>query len=114
MNKPFNTFKNNRRQIVPKTAIIKNDNEIVNWFKEMFPWVYNNNKKNIIETDEYLVIAFSASQSGIIYTNIYTANRDFVEKFGPRFVKDFIDNDAVKKYVMWAYNLPKNIVNSNK
>jgi hypothetical protein len=113
MSKIFNTFKNQRGQTIPKAAIIKNDIEIIDWIKTMFPWVYNNSKKNIVETDEYLVIAFSASQSGIIYTNIYTANRDFVEKFGPRFVKDFIDNDAVKKYVMWAYNLPKNIVNSN-
>ena len=113
MSKIFNTFKNQRGQIIPKTAIIKNDIEIVDWIKTMFPWVYNNSKKNIVETYEYLVIAFSASQSGIIYTDVYTANRGFIEKFGSRFVKDFTDNEAVKKYVMWAYNLPKNIVNSN-
>ena len=46
--------------------------------------------------------------------DIYTENRDFVERFGARFVKDFIDNESFKKYVMWAYNLPKNIVNSDK
>lgn len=108
----YNTFKNHRGQTIPKTAIIKNDAEIIDWTKTMFPWIYNNSKKNIIETDEYLLIAFSASQTGIIYTNIYTANHDFVEKFGQRFVKDFIDNEAVKKYVMWAYNLPKSLVNN--
>jgi hypothetical protein len=112
MTRIYNTFKNQRGQNIPKAAIIKNDVEIIDWIKTMFPWVYNNSKKNIVETDEYLVIAFSASQTGIIYTNIYTANRDFVERFGPRFVKDFIDNDAVKKYVMWAYNLRKHIVNN--
>jgi ArsR family metal-binding transcriptional regulator len=114
MTKIFNTFKNNRGQIIPKSAIIKNDVDIIDWIKTMFPWVYDNNKKNIIETDEYLVIAFSVSQSGIIYINIYTENQEFVEKFGQRFVRNFIDNESVKKYVMWAYNLPKNIVNSNK
>jgi hypothetical protein len=113
MSKLFNTFKNKRGQNIPKTAVIKNDIEIIDWIKTMFPLVYNNNKKNIVETEEYLVIAFSASQSGIIYTNVYTANRDFVEKFGPIFVKDFIYNETIKKYVTWAYNLPKNIVNSN-
>ena len=112
MGKLFNTFKNQRGQNIPKTAIIENDIEIIDWIKTMFPWVYNNSNKNIVETDEYLVIAFSASQTGIIYTNIYTTNRDFVEKFGPRFVKDFVDNEAVKKYVMWAYNLRKHIVNN--
>jgi len=108
----YNTFKNKRGQNIPKAAIIKNDVEIIDWIKTMFPWVYNNNKKNIVESDEYLVIAFSVSQSGIIYTNIHTANHDFVEKFEPRFVKDFIDNEVVKKYVMWAYNLPKPLVNN--
>ena len=112
MTRIYNTFKNQRGQNIPKAAIIKNDVEIIDWIKTMFPWVYNNSKKNIVENDEYLVIAFSASQTGIIYTNIYTANRDFVEKFGPRFVKDFIDNESVKKYVMWAYNLRKHIVNN--
>lgn len=113
MAKIFNTFKNQRGQIIPKTAVIKNDIEMIDWIKTMFPWVYNNYKKNIVETDEYLIIAFSASHLGIIYMNICTANCDFVAKFGPRFVNDFTDNEAVKKYVMWAYNLPKNIVNSN-
>lgn len=114
MSKIFNTFKNQRGQIIPKSAIIKNDIEIIDWIKTMFPWVYNNSKKNIVESDEYLVIAFSASHLEIIYTNVFTANHDFVEKFGSRYVKDFIDNDSVKKYVMWAYNLPKYIVDSNK
>ena len=112
MTRIYNTFKNQLGQTVPKTAIIKNDVEIIDWIKTMFPWVYNNSKKNIVETDKYLVIAFSVSRTGIIHTNIYTVNNDFVEKFGPRFVKDFVDNEAVKKYVMWAYNLCKHIVNN--
>ena len=90
MTRIYNTFKNQRGQNIPKTEIIEDDIELINGLKETFPWVYNNAKHNIIETDEYLVIAFSASQSGIMYMNIYTANRDFAEKFGPRFVKDFI------------------------
>lgn len=34
MNRPFNTFRNKRDQIIHKTAIIENNIEIVNWLKE--------------------------------------------------------------------------------
>jgi hypothetical protein len=78
MTRIYNTFKNQRGQNIPKAAIIKNDVEIIDWIKTMFPWVYNNSKKNIVENDEYLVIAFSASQTGIIYTNIYLFERMFL------------------------------------
>jgi len=37
MNNLFNTFKNKRGQNIPKTAIIENDIELVNWLKEIFP-----------------------------------------------------------------------------
>lgn len=51
MDKLFNTFKNHRWQNIPKTTIIKNDIELVNWLKETFPDPYS----NIIETDKYLI-----------------------------------------------------------
>lgn len=115
MNRPFNTFRNQRDQIIPKTAIIENDIEIVNWLKETFPWAYNNSKNNIIETNKYLVVGFSASHIGNIYINFYTANSDFVGRFGANFVKDFtndVDDESFKKYVKWAYKLPKYFVNN--
>lgn len=112
MNNLFNTFKNKRGQNIPKTAIIENDIELVNWLKEIFPWAYNNSKHNIIETDKYLVVGISTSQIGIIYLNFYTATEKFVEQFGSNFVKDFTDNESFKKYVKWAYKLPKSVVNN--
>lgn len=119
MTQIYNTFKNQRGQNIPKTAIIENDIELVNWLKETFPWVYNNVKNNIIETDKYLVVGFSASQMGIIYINVYTANSDFIERFDTNFVKDFTNSvkyfnndESFKKYVKWAYKLPKRLVNN--
>lgn len=112
MTKIYNTFKNQRGQNIPKTAIIENDIDLVNWLKETFPWAYENFKHNIIETDKYLVVGFSASQMGIIYINIYTANNDFVEKFDTNCVKDFTDNESFKKYIKWAHKLPKRLVNN--
>lgn len=111
MTKLFNTFKNRKGQNIPKTAIIENDIELVNWLKETFPLAYNNSKHNIIETDKYLIVGISASQMGIIYINIYTANGDFVEKFDANCVKDFTNDESFKKYIKWAYKLPKHIVN---
>ena len=48
----------------------------------------------------------------VIYINFYTANGNFVERFGPKFVKDFTDNESFKKYIKWAYKLPKHLVNN--
>lgn len=112
MTRIYNTFKNQRGQNIPKTAIIENDIELINWLKETFPWVYQNAKHNIIETDKYLVVGISASQMGVIYINFYTANGNFVERFGAKFVKDFTDDESFKKYVKWAYKLPKHFVNN--
>ena len=112
MTKLFNTFKNRRGQNIPKTAIIENDIELVNWLKETFPIVYNNNKHNIIETNKYLIVGISASQIGIIYINFATADENFVERLDAKFVKDFTDNESFKKYVKWAYKLHKRLVNN--
>lgn len=115
MNKLFNTFRNQRGQIIPKTAIVENDIELVNWLKETFPWAYNNAKHNIIETNKYLVVGFSASHIGNIYINFYTANSDFIGRFDKQFVKDFtngVEDESFKKYVKWAYKLPKYLVNN--
>jgi len=59
-----------------------------------------------------LVVGISASQIGVIYLNFYTATENFVEQFGVKFAKEFINNESFKKYVNWAYKLPKSVVNN--
>ena len=112
MGKLFNTYKNERGQNIPKTAIIENDIELVNWLKEIFPYPYNNSKYNIIETDKYLIVGISASQTGAIYLNFFTAGENFIEQLDTNLVKDFTNYESFKKYVKWAYKLPKHLVNN--
>ena len=108
MGKLFNTYKNERGQNIPKTAIIENDIELVNWLKETFPYPYG----NIIETDKYLIVGISASQTGVIYLNFFTAGENFIEQLDSNLVKDFTNDESFKKYVKWAYKLPKHLVNN--
>ena len=108
MGKLFNTYKNERGQNIPKTAIIENDIELVNWLKEKFPYSYG----NIIETDKYLIAGISASQTGVIYINFFTGNENFIEQLDANLVKDFTNDESFKKYVKWAYKLPKRLVNN--
>ena len=108
MGKLFNTYKNERGQNIPKTAIIENNIELVNWLKETFPYPYS----NIIETDKYLIAGISASQTGVIYINFFTAGENFIEQLDTNLVKDFTNDESFKKYVKWSYKLPKRLVNN--
>ena len=111
MAKVYNTYKNRLGQNIPKTAIIQNDVELIDWLKDTFPWQFNNSKSNIIETDDYLVVGISASRQGNVYFNFYTAKYDFIERFANECVKDFTNCDNFKKYIMWVTKLPKRIIN---
>ncbi len=103
----YNVYKNKRGQIVPKSAVIRNSDALINILNEDLPihgGYYND--------DEWVMIAISPSQIGNLYANAY----GFSEKDYNIFVNDysivFDDIEKLKKYLRWALNLPKHVVNN--
>ena len=105
----YNVYKNRRGQIVPKSAVIRNSDalNIMNELDVNLPihgGYYND--------DEWIMIAISPSQIGNLYANVH----GFSEKDYNIFVNDysivFDDIEKLKKYLRWALNLPRHVVNS--
>ena len=112
MSKPlFNTFKNRFGQNVPMCATIENSEEVRNYLKETYKFPYQNSVNWIKSDNPYLVVSFSPSRMGNIYMSIYTMSEDDISRYDLSTVKDFVEFNQFKKYVNWAYRLPRNIVN---
>lgn len=102
----YNVYKNKRGQIVPKSAVIRNS-DALNILNEDLPihGAYHID-------DDWVMIAISPSQIGNLYATAY----GFSEKDYNIFVNDysivFDDIEKLKKYLRWALNLPKHVVNN--
>ena len=111
MKRPFNTYTNRNGQTIPKSATIQTSHEILTWLKENFHFAWANSGKLIDETKQYILIGISASHQGYIYIYISTCDEREISMYDPNMVKDFTDFEAFKKYLNWAYKLPRKIVN---
>lgn len=101
----YNTYKNKRGQIVPKAAVIRNTPELNILNESPVHGAY-------YIDDDWVMIAISPSQIGNLYATAY----GFSEKDYNIFVNDysivFDDIEKLKKYLRWALNLPRHVVNS--
>lgn len=111
MKVPFNTYKSRKGQILPKCPIIANTEEVRNYLKENYGWAYNNSINLINEDDPWLCVGISASYVGNIYIHFSTHDDEEITRYDLSIIKDFTDFEAFKKYLNWAYKLPRNIVN---
>ncbi len=105
----YNTYKNRRGQIVPKSAVIRNTPELDKLKKDFSIYGWSD---YIWKTHEWVMIGISPAQSGNLYANV----NGFSERDYNIFVNDysivFDDIEKLKKYLRWALNLPRHVVNS--
>ena len=113
MKPPFNTYKSHKGQILPKCPIIANTEEIRNYLREHYKWVYNNSLNMIHENHPWLCVGISASNIGNIYIHFSTHTDEDITRYNPFMIKYFTDFEAFKKYLNWAYKLPSKIVNGS-
>ncbi len=111
MKAPFNTYKSCGGKILPKSPIIANTEEVRNYLKDNYRLAYNNSLDMIHEDNSWLLVGISASLSGNIYIHFSTHTDIDIDRFDPSMTKDFTDFETFKKYLNWAYKLPKKVIN---
>lgn len=107
----FNTYKNLRGQTLPKSPIIANSEAIRSWLKEYNKFAYQNSINSIHDTDKYLMVGIGASYSGYLYPYITTLDENEIGRYDASMIKDFTDDEVFKRYLKWALNIPRYVVN---
>ena len=111
----YNVFKNNRGQVIPKAPVIRNSEEIRKWVEENIKVNNEINPKGIKNNEEWFFIDISASLLGNLYFYPSTCKDFFFKKYiedNDNFKIFDYDIESFKKYLKWASNLPRSIVNN--
>lgn len=104
---PFNTYVDHNGYVIPKSPIVKNTPEIIEWLKQNtsgysdMPGTGNLYKQE----DAWVEIGISTSKSGFVYKYCATVKDENFQKFHKNspYVKVFDDNfEAFKKYMLWV------------
>ena len=106
---PYNCYViphgNKKGHVLPKSVLIKNSIEVREFLNEAhigFTW-YKEDAHN--DTNPWLMISFSPSHIGNIYTSAYTMDEDTFKRLyeDNPYKKIFDENfEGFKKYVSWA------------
>lgn len=109
---PYNIYYNhNKRNYLPKSPIIHNSSEVIEYIKEKYKFAWEN-RCSFKEFDSYIIIGISSSHVGNLYPYISTLNDEDIKKYDENMIKIFdYDFEAFKKYLNWALHLPKFIIN---
>ena len=104
---PYNTYLDRNGYVVPKSPIVKNTPEIIEWLKQNtagysdMPGTGNLYKPE----DEWVEIGISCSRSGFVFKYCASVKDESVQKFhiNSPIVKMFDDDfEAFKKYMHWV------------
>ena len=104
---PYNAYVDRNRYVVPKSPIVKNTPEIIEWLKQNtagysdMPGTGNLYKSE----DEWIEIGISCSRSGFVFKYCASVKDENVQKFhiNSHIVKMFDDDfEAFKKYMLWV------------
>jgi len=109
---PYNIYYNHiKHKYLPKSPIIRNSPEVIEYIKEKYNFAWEN-KVSFNESNSWIIIGISSSNAGSLYPYIITLNDEDIEKYNKYTIKMFdYDFEAFKKYLNWALNLPKFIIN---
>lgn len=100
----YNVYKNRRGQIVPKSAVIRNTPELNILNESPVHGSYHID-------DDWVMIAISPSQIGNLYANAYGFSEKDYNILVNEYSIVFDDIEKLKKYLRWALNLPRHVVN---
>ncbi len=107
--KVYNCFKDSKGYLVPKSAVIRNNHEIIEWLSSNKIQYFFNDKPNTLNLDkEYLCIGISHSYSGYIYTHASTISQEYIDQYliDNPYIKLFGDDyEGFKKYMTWVSTL---------
>lgn len=122
MSKFYNCYKSKKGYIVPKSPIIKNSPDIIEWLStdDMVHFLFND-KPNTQNIDtEWISIGIGHSYVGNVYAYAQPETQDSIDKYfiNSPYVKFFDeDYEAFMKYMRWVAKLgpkfTKQLINKN-
>lgn len=104
---PYNTYVDNRGFVIPKSPIVKNTPEIIEWLrKNTAGYSDMPGTGNLYHPeDEWVEVGISCSNFGFVYKYCATIKDENFQKFHSKapYNKIFDDNfDGFKKYMNWV------------
>ena len=110
MSKFYNCYKDRKGYIIPKSPLIKNSPDIIEWLStdDQVHFLFIDKPNTKILDKEWLEIGISHSHAGVIYTSIWSwSNEDFNKYFDKNPYRKIFneDYDAFMKYMKWVAKL---------
>ena len=110
MSKFYNCYKDRKGCIVPKSPVIKNSSDIIEWLSTddavRFLFTDKPNTKNI--DTEWISIGIGHSYAGNVYASAWSETQDSIDKYlvDNPYMKFFDeDYEAFMKYMKWVAKL---------
>lgn len=110
MSKFYNCYKDRKGYIVPKSPVIKNSPDIIEWLSTddavRFLFTDKPNTKNI--DTEWISIGIGHSYAGNVYASAWSETQDSIDKYlvDNPYMKFFDeDYEAFMKYMKWVAKL---------
>ena len=110
MSKFYNCYKDRKGYIVPKSPVIKNSSDIIEWLSTddavRFLFTDKPNTKNI--DTEWISIGIGHSYAGNVYASAWSETQDSIDKYlvDNPYMKFFDeDYEAFMKYMKWVAKL---------
>lgn len=115
--KIYNCYKDNKGYIIPKSIIIKNNPDIIEWLSSE-PQFINlfKDKPNILKlNNEWINIGIGHSQIGYLYAFVLSVDQDFINKYCQNnfYINFDEDYDKFKKYMKWISKLSPKFTKQN-
>ena len=110
MKKFYNCFKDNKGYLIPKSAVIKNNPEIIKWLsiEPKVSLLFNDKPDSLNLDKEWLCIGIGHSYLGHIYAHASSSTNEYVDKYlvDNPYMKIFDeDYEKFKKYMLWISTL---------
>lgn len=105
----YNCYINKKGKRLPKSTIIKNSKEIIDWLSktDKVSCLFNDKPNTLDLNKEWLLIGISCSWVGNIYAYVHSiSDEDYIKYSNITTIKNFGENyNSFKKYLGWVGNL---------
>ena len=106
---PYNSYKDSKGYIIPKSIIIKNNPDIIEWLSSepQFNNLFKDKPNNLILNKEWICIGIGHSWMGYLYAFTLSVDQEYINKYCQNdFHINFNENyDKFKKYMTWISKL---------
>ena len=107
--KTYNCYKDSKGYIIPKSIIIKNNPDIIEWLSSepQFNKLFKDKPNSLTLNKEWILIGIGHSHIGYLYAFTLSVDQEYINKycqndFHINFNEDY---DKLKKYMTWISKL---------